>query len=158
MEVIVTDNGTYLDMSYFVKKLLQGIEVKEFALPGTKDSFVVDEMAQMLTENMRKVFHLTMAKLLYLAKWARPDILMVAFLLCTCVKSATMEDQKKLMRVLGYLKATQKANLLLRAAGVPAETEYVDVAYAIHNDSKSHSGVIVYVGQTLVYVSSRKQK
>jgi len=35
---------------------------------------------------------------------------------------------------------------------------YVDAAYAIHNDSKSHSGVIVYVGQTLAYVSSRKQK
>jgi hypothetical protein len=35
---------------------------------------------------------------------------------------------------------------------------YVDAAYAIHNDSKSHSGVIVYVGQTPAYVSSRKQK
>jgi hypothetical protein len=35
---------------------------------------------------------------------------------------------------------------------------YVDAAYAIHNDSKSHSGVIVYVGQTLACVLSRKQK
>jgi hypothetical protein len=37
-------------------------------------------------------------------------------------------------------------------------TAYVDAAYAIHDDSKSHSGVVVYVGSTLVYVSSRKQK
>jgi hypothetical protein len=34
----------------------------------------------------------------------------------------------------------------------------VDAAYAVHNDSKSHSGVVVYVGNTLAYVSSRKQK
>jgi hypothetical protein len=35
---------------------------------------------------------------------------------------------------------------------------YVDAAYTIHNDSKSHTGVIIYVGGTLVYVSSKKQK
>jgi hypothetical protein len=34
----------------------------------------------------------------------------------------------------------------------------VDAAYALHNDSRSHSGVVVYVGETLVYVSSKKQK
>jgi hypothetical protein len=35
---------------------------------------------------------------------------------------------------------------------------YVDAAYALHCDSKSHSGVVVYVGNVLVYVSSRTQK
>ncbi len=34
----------------------------------------------------------------------------------------------------------------------------MDAAYALHADSKSHTGVVIYVGQTLVYVSSRKQK
>jgi len=34
----------------------------------------------------------------------------------------------------------------------------VDAAYALHNDSKSHTGVVIYVGETLVYVSSKKQK
>ncbi len=37
-------------------------------------------------------------------------------------------------------------------------TAYVDVAYALHSDSKSHTGVVIYVGETLVYVSSKKQK
>jgi hypothetical protein len=35
---------------------------------------------------------------------------------------------------------------------------YVDAAYALHNDSKSHSGVALYVGETLVYLLSKKQK
>ncbi len=34
---------------------------------------------------------------------------------------------------------------------------YVDAAYALHGDSKSHKGVVIYVGETLAYVS-RKQK
>jgi hypothetical protein len=37
-------------------------------------------------------------------------------------------------------------------------TAYVDAAYALHNDSKSHTGVVIYLGETLVYVSSKKQK
>jgi len=36
-------------------------------------------------------------------------------------------------------------------------TAYVDAAYALHSDSKSNRGVVIYVGKTLVYVSSKKQ-
>jgi hypothetical protein len=43
MEIEVTKQGTILDMSFFVKKLLEGMEVKQFKSPGTKDTFVVDE-------------------------------------------------------------------------------------------------------------------
>jgi hypothetical protein len=158
MEIEVTKQGTILVMSFFVKKLLEGMEVKQFESPGMKDTFVVDECSKKLAENERKDIHSRTAKLLYLAKRARPDILTVAIFLCTRVQGATVEDWRKLMRVLGYLSGTQEATLILRAARKPVVTAYVDAVYAIHNDSKSHSGVIVYVGQTLAYVSSRKQK
>jgi hypothetical protein len=159
MEIEVTTEGTRLNMIHFVEKLLEDMEEgREYESPGTKDSFVVDETAKKLNEADRKDFHSKTAKLLYLAKRARPDILTVAIFLCTRVQGATVEDKHKLVRVLGYLRATKETTLLLRATGVPKVTMYVDAAYAIHNDSKSHSGVIVYVGQTLAYVSSRKQK
>jgi len=155
---VVGNKQSYLGMEIEVTKLLEGMEVKQFESPGTKDTFVVDECSKKLAENDRKDFHSRTAKLLYLAKRARPDILTVAIFLCTRVQGATVEDQRKLMRVLGYLSGTQEATLILRATGKPEVTAYVDAAYAIHNDSKSHSGVIIYVGQTLAYVSSRKQK
>jgi hypothetical protein len=69
------------------------------------------------------------ARLLYLAKGARLDILTVTIFLCEAV-----EDQRKLMRVLGYLKGMQEAMLLLSATGVQTVVAYVDAAYAIHND------------------------
>ena len=35
---------------------------------------------------------------------------------------------------------------------------FMDAAFALHFDSKSHTGVMILVGGTVVYVSSRKQK
>jgi hypothetical protein len=127
--------------------------------PGTKATFTVDDKAMALVEEERKVFHSTSAKLLYLAKQARPDILTVVSFLCTGVQGATTEDQSKLARVLGYLKGTQDCTLLLRTQGECVVRAYVDAAFALHPDySKSHSGVAIFVGWTLVYVSSKKQK
>ena len=123
------------------------MEVKQFESPGTKDTFVVDECLKKLAESKRKDFHSRTAKLLYLAKRARPDILTVTIFLCTRIQEATVEDQKKLMRVLGYLSGTQEVTLILRATKRPVVTAYVDAVYAIHNESKSHSGVIIYVGR-----------
>ncbi len=91
--------------------------------------------------------------MLYLAKHARPDILTAETFLCTRVQSATEQDKDKLLRVRGYLKRTQSRTLLLRATGENRITAYVDAAYAVHDDSKSHSGGVVYVGNTLAFIS-----
>jgi hypothetical protein len=85
--------------------------------------------------------------------------LTVVTYLCTRVQNATIEDEKKLARVLGYLAGTVSRTLLLRATGANSNVvAYIDAAYALHGDTKSHTGVVIYVGNTLVYVSSRKQQ
>jgi uncharacterized protein YlbG (UPF0298 family) len=64
MEIEVTQEGTKLDMTHFVKKLLEGVEEgRQYESPGTKDSFVVDETARKLNEADRKDFHSKTAKL-----------------------------------------------------------------------------------------------
>jgi hypothetical protein len=79
MEIEVTQEGTRLDMTHFVTKLLGGVEEgRQYESPGTKESFAVDKTAEKLDEAERKDFHSKTAKLLYLAKRARPDILTVA--------------------------------------------------------------------------------
>jgi hypothetical protein len=52
----------------------------------------------------------------------------------------------------------QERVLLLHNQGRSEVRVYVDAAYALRNDSKSHSGVVLYIGKTLVYVSLKKQK
>jgi hypothetical protein len=97
------------------------------------------------------------AKLLYLAKCARPDILMVTSFLCTRVKSLTKLDQKRLLRVLGYLKTTIGLKYNITPKEPLAIVAYVDAAFATHEDSKLHSGVAIFVVGILVYASSQKQ-
>jgi hypothetical protein len=82
----------------------------------------------------------------------------VVIFLCTRVQDATVEDRDKLDRVLGYLRWTEEYVLVLKPYVEGKITAYVDAAYALHNDSRSHTGVVIYVGETLVYVSSKKQK
>jgi hypothetical protein len=67
------------------------------------------------------------------------------------------EDQQKLLRLLGYLQAMVSKKLLLRPEGVLKVEAYVDAAFAIHRDSKSHTRVAVFVGRALVNAVSRKQ-
>ena len=43
------------------------------------------------------------AEILYLTKWARPDIIMVVVFLCTRVSSPDMDDWKKLTWCVNYL-------------------------------------------------------
>jgi hypothetical protein len=74
------------------------------------------------------------------------------------VQGATTEDYAKLNIVPGYLKGMQE-RVLVQHNQVSSEiSAYVDAAYTLHADSKSHSGAVLYVGEILVYVSSRKQK
>jgi hypothetical protein len=91
-----------------------------------------------------------------LTKRARLDISTAVTFLCTRVQAAREEDRSKLHRVLGYLKGMREHTLVLHLLGENRIMAYVDAAYAIHDDSKSHSGMVVYIGNAMVYTSLKK--
>jgi hypothetical protein len=68
-----------------------------------------------------------------------------------------VEDQQKLLRLLGYLQTTAGRKLVLHPKGVFKVEAYVDAAFTIHRDSKSHTRVAVFVGGALVYAASRSR-
>jgi hypothetical protein len=158
MNISIRDEGTVIDMSFYVSQVLENEEVEEAACPMAKTFYNVDEKLKKLGEVERKWFHSKTVKLLYLAKRARPDILTAVIFLCTHVQESTYEDKQKLQRVLGYLKMTVDRTLLLRTPKCNQIVAYIDAAYAAHEDTKSHSGILIYVGDTLAYVASKKQK
>jgi hypothetical protein len=94
---------------------------------------------------------------LYLSKCAGPDILTAVGFLCTRVKEPMEEDQQKLLRLLGYLQAMASKKLLLHLEGWFKVEANLDAVFTIHGDSKSHTGVAIFVGGALVYAASRKQ-
>lgn len=97
-------------------------------------------------------------RILYVAKRVRMDTLTVVSFLCTRVTKATEDDQAKLEHLLGYFKNTLKKRLNIAGDLLMQVIAFIDAAFALHFDSKSHTGVMVLIGGTVVYVSSRKQK
>jgi hypothetical protein len=92
LDVNIEDQGTTIDMMLYVKQVLEGENVDEVDSPGTKNMFIVAIDSKVLDEDVRKIFHSKTAKLLYLAKRARPDILTAVTFLCTRVQSATEQE------------------------------------------------------------------
>ena len=116
MQIMLEPGVVTVDMSYYLEKLLEGYDnLPPCSTPGKKTFFAVDEATETLPEAERKVFHTAVARLLYLSKRARPDIMTVVAFLCTRVTRATQQDMQKLSRLLGYLSNTRKQKLTINA-------------------------------------------
>lgn len=95
---------------------------------------------------------------MYLAKRVRPEILLAVTFLAGRVLSPTQEDWYKLMRVLNYLNGSADLGMRLSATdGMPIRA-YLDAAYGVHPDGRSHSGMVTRLGEAAVAVKACKQK
>jgi hypothetical protein len=159
MKLTVERGRVVLDMRYYLENLLEPFDNPQVkAVPGNKETFMVKEQAEKLDPKKRTLFHSTVAKLLYLSKRARSDIIAVVGFLCTSVKEPTVEDWEKIGKLLGYLKGTKDFVMRLKPNALFRVVMYVDASFSAHPDGKSHSGVIVKVGGTPVFFGSKKQK
>lgn len=97
--------------------------------------------------------------LMYLALRTRPDILKECAYLATHLQKPTSSTWGKAMRVLKYLNFTRDRGITFSPGELQLHV-WIDASYAIHADAKSHSGVMITMGDRSgpVYVSSRKQK
>ncbi len=104
------------------------------------------------------VFHTSVAKLMFVAKHARPDILRAVSFLTTRVKEPVIDDWAKLLRVLGYLSDTMKYYFTLFCSEIKNLTWYIDGSYASHSGMRGHSGAVLVAGNCSVLFRSNKQK
>ena len=111
-----------------------------------------------LSKDMRESFHTYVAKGLFLCKRARPDIMPAIAFLSTQVKKPTKHDWYKLRRMMNFLTTTINDGLTLRANLNIITNWYIDAAFAVHTDYKSHTGALLTLGQGAVTSISTKQK
>jgi hypothetical protein len=126
--------------------------------PATAELFQDGDAVRIEDMKQKEMFHSVVAKLLYIAKRARPDILLCVNFLATRVKEPTNQDWKKLDRVIKYLRGSKQLCLTLRANKLMEVHAYVDASYAIHPDAKGHSGMAMFLGAGSIYCKSSKQK
>jgi len=157
MTILKTEIGFEITMKSYIDDVLKsyGADVKACVTPAKANLFTVNSSAKRIDGVL---FHSIVAKLLYLGKRGRPDILLPIQFLCTRVKAPTEEDQRKLERVLGYLKLTRVWTRIFDRSPFNQAISFIDASFATHADGKSQSGCMVFLGNTLVHEACRKQK
>ena len=115
--------------------------------PGTENHFSVRADGIMATDAEQGHFHTMVAKLLYLAKRARPDCLTAVAFLATRVSRCDSDDLEKLARLIRYIRATKDHGLVLRIGEEGMKVKVlIDAAYGVHADGKSHTESCVVIG------------
>jgi hypothetical protein len=126
--------------------------------PASNYLFHVNPKAKKLDDDAAVLFHHLTAKLLYLSKRTRPDLLTAVSFLCTRVQSPDVDDWKKLGRCLTYLRDNADLPYTLAMDGPCFIRWWVDASYGVHPDMKSHTGATMSMGRGCVYAMSRRQK
>jgi hypothetical protein len=127
--------------------------------PASNHLFMVNTTnPTLLSSEESELFHHNVAKLLFLCKRARPDLQTAVAFLTTRVKKPDTDDQKKLVRVMRYLRGTKGMPLTLQANGVHVVNWWIDAAFAVHVDMKGHTGGAMSLGKGVIYGTSKKQK
>jgi hypothetical protein len=149
-----------ITMDGFIEDLLSTCEdIKGIAsTPAGSGLFELNEKSPTLERRRAKEFHSQVAKLLYLAKRSRPDLLTAVAFLTTRVQNPTEEDWSKLERAIRYIRGTKALGIRLKADKSMVIIVYVDASFAVHPNMRSHTGVLITLFRGPIYAKSSKQK
>eukprot|EP01038_Epipyxis_sp_PR26KG_P018905 gene18905-26771_t len=101
MTFIIDDSSVKVDMADCIREIIEENGVTGTATsPASNKLFAIDENSILLSVDDKESFHTNFAKLLYVSKRARPDILTAVSLLTSRVQNPNVEDEQKLQRVL----------------------------------------------------------
>ena len=151
-----------IDMTSYVSQMVDEFPV-DFGpddvqkTPAASNLFAEGEGPE-LDKKRKEQFHTTVAKGLFICKRARPDIHPTIAVLCTRVQSPKETDWERLIRLLEYLNGTRNDILTLSADDLHIIKWFVDAAFAVHPDFKSHTGGIMTYGRGAAQSLSRKHK
>ncbi len=120
--------------------------------------FTVDEDLAKLPEKQKAAFHNVVAKALYVAKRAWPNIAVSIVFLTTQVHCPDVQDWVKLRHLVEYLRSTVDLPLTLGATSGRVLHWYVDTAFAVHPNMRGHSRGAMMLGLGSLISSSGKQK
>ena len=136
-------------MMDYLKKILDDLPNK---YPGraitlaANHLFEVNKTTRKLSEKDAQSFHTIVAKLIFLCKRARPNILTVIAFLMTRVREPDEDDENKLLLILKYLSGTRDLVLTLESDGTGTVKWWVDTEFAVHHCMKSHTDGMMPMG------------
>ena len=153
------DGSININMDKYTKEAVVWSNVNGTSkTPHDGNLFKIDESSPMLKESESKKFHSGVAKLLYLAKRVRPEILVSISFLSSRVLHSTVEDESKLRKVFKYLNNNEKISINYTGGGNNQIIAYGDAAYLVHQDCESRTGTVLMMNDGIILGRSSKQK
>ena len=99
-----------------------------------------------------------MTKALYLCKRSRPDIQTAVPFLTTRVKAPDLDDWKKLVKMIGYLKGKENHSIRYRTPTEMKSISFFDDNYATNmGDRRSVTGMVNTIGNMITNWASKTQ-
>ena len=145
-----------LSMDGYVKDVIRKYNVvKRCTTPATDNLFKSDPTSPKLSAKKQEESHSVIMTLHYLVKRVRGDILTSVSFCATRVLCTTEEDEKMVDGILSYLLYTQDQHLILKICRETQPRVFVDASFGI---SSSATGVVIILGDSVIYIKSRKQK
>ena len=162
MQLYFTQGCVTISMKKYIMEIIETFPDEKkhthAETPAAVTLFTVRKDYSLLPSSKIKVFHTFVAKLLYLAKRARPDIACAVDFLSTRVLYPDADDWNKLVRCIRYLVSYPDIYLKLSADKLMLQKWWIDASYANHVDCKSHTGSVMSLGNGGVFSHSTKQK
>jgi hypothetical protein len=130
---------------------------KPLSMPATVYLYEEAEETVLLTQEVAKKFHHTVAKILWGAIHARPDLLPTLLYLTCKVTALDQDDSKKLVRLVSYIKGSTNLPLILTADTAWVVTWWVDDSFALQKNMRSQTGAAMSMGRGCMYSTYRKE-
>ena len=155
------DGTLWINMKQHILEAIEAFNeplTRSAATPAMRGLFNVDDESKELSEEKKERFVSVVMKLLWVAKRGRPDTELTTAFLCTRSSKCTEQDWAKLRRLLHFLQSTIDEERVLGANSLTHLYTWVDAAYAVHDDCKSHTGGAMSFGRGVFGTKSTKQK
>ena len=162
--LIDSTHDDYIDISMpaYIQQVISDMNItpdQTSKTPCSSKVFEINDDDIALNSKDKEFFHSTVAKILYLSKRTRPDILLATTFLCTRVQTPGNEDMKKLSRVIKYLNGTRDMTMRVnRDSEYATINVFVDASFAVHHTMRSHTGAVIAMGKVTQFWKSSKQK
>ena len=140
MDYLVKTCEEFPEPLMYMKDVPSAAPVDLFAAGDTSDT-------SKLSKADSDTFHTFVAKLLFACKRARPDLGTATAVLCTRVQGPNKDDWTKLCQAMKFLLQTLTDPLILTIEDLKLVKWWIDAAFAVHPDFRSHTGAVMSFGQ-----------
>ena len=162
MKLDFSEEGTFVvDMEQYFNEMLPDLPDDmngTAATPAAEHLFKTRDDVPKLDEEHAALFHRVTAQLLFASQRARPDLRTVISFLTKRVQAPDEDDYKKLARAIKYVRRTKFLRLKIEAHRLDQNHWFIDGAFAVHQDMKSHTGAYMTFGKGMLDGSSKAQK